>query len=161
LRGDDVDRHRYACASPHVRPAGGHLSSLDVRAMPHRWVPKKAQFLRLDPQDFTDDRDHAKQVVDNVESDAFAYTPGARNPQSSREPGRYGGSRIVGENNENGTVVWQALVRRSTADQVAGNIETLLVQAEDAGTDFRRRTAGRGRAPRHGLRARDGSDGRH
>lgn len=62
----------------------------------------------------------------------FAYAPGQSNQQASREPGRYGGQTVVGEQNDNGTVSWQALVRGSTYDQAAGNIEALLAAANRA-----------------------------
>jgi hypothetical protein len=65
-------------------------------------------------------------------SETFAYQPGANNQMTSREPTRFGGQVIVGEQNDNGTVSWQALVRGSTADQVAANIETLLTAANRA-----------------------------
>jgi hypothetical protein len=65
-------------------------------------------------------------------SETFAYQPGANNQMTSREPTRFGGQVIVGEQNDNGTVSWQALVRGSTADQVAAISETLLTAANRA-----------------------------
>lgn len=56
----------------------------------------------------------------------FAYAPGQQNPMASREPGRFGGQVVVGEQNDNGTASWQALVKGSTEDQAAANIEALL-----------------------------------
>lgn len=58
--------------------------------------------------------------------DTFAYAPGQQNQQASREPSRYGGSQVMGESNDNGTVTWQAFVRGATADVAAANIESLL-----------------------------------
>lgn len=67
--------------------------------------------------------------------DTFAYVPGAQNQQASREPGRYGGQVTVGEENDNGTVTWQALVRGATADIVTANIETLIDACNATGRD--------------------------
>jgi hypothetical protein len=68
------------------------------------------------------------EVAPNYQAikDTFAYAPGQANQQDSREPGRYGGSTVVGEQNDNGTVSWQALVKGNTPDQVAQNVEALL-----------------------------------
>ena len=74
------------------------------------------------------------EVAPNYEAigDTFAYAPGQANAQESREPGRYGGSTTVGEQNDNGTVSWSALVRGNTPDQVAQNVEALLESANRA-----------------------------
>jgi len=70
--------------------------------------------------------------------DTFAYAPGQRNQQASREPGRYGGQQVVGETNDNGTVSWQALVQGGPGQSiavVAANVEALLLACERTGRD--------------------------
>jgi hypothetical protein len=67
------------------------------------------------------------------------------------------GRSIVGEQNDNGTVTWQALVRGSTPDQVAANIE----RCSPPPTGPRRAGCWSGGRTAHVQRATSGSPARH
>jgi hypothetical protein len=63
---------------------------------------------------------------------SLSFTPGQKAQQMSQRQRRYGGAQQVGETTDNGQVAWQWLVKGTTADQAAQQIETVLAQAEQA-----------------------------
>jgi hypothetical protein len=70
-----------------------------------------------------------------AERDSFTYEPGESNTQSSREPGRYGGSLVVDEAQANGTVRWRAQIKGTTGDQVAQRTEALIAAINNDAPD--------------------------
>jgi hypothetical protein len=70
-----------------------------------------------------------------AERDSFTYEPGEANTQSSREPGRYGGSLVVDEAQANGTVRWRAQIKGTTGDQVAQRTEALIAAINNDAPD--------------------------
>lgn len=58
--------------------------------------------------------------------DTFKFTPAAATQQTSNSARRYGGSRIVGESHDNGSVSWNMLVKGTTQDNAAVAVEAVL-----------------------------------
>ncbi len=66
------------------------------------------------------------------ERGTFKFTPGASNAQSVRNSRRYGGSRMVGMTNDNGTISWTALVKGLSAPAAAFNVAQIIAEVESA-----------------------------
>lgn len=65
-----------------------------------------------------------------VVADSFSVTPGQKSQISAASDRRYGGSRQVGETNENAVVAWTILVKGSTPVECTSRVEQVLAVLE-------------------------------
>jgi hypothetical protein len=69
----------------------------------------------------------------NLLRGTFKLAAGQKRQQTAQVQTRYGGSRVVAESQENGTVSGMWLIAGATGDLVNSNTEALLEQVDDAG----------------------------
>jgi hypothetical protein len=75
-------------------------------------------------------RDYENGTTYQKSAGTFAINPPARTPNMTVAQGRYGGSRSIGELNENGSISWDAFVSGATADIALTNIEAMITDLE-------------------------------
>jgi hypothetical protein len=61
-----------------------------------------------------------------AERDTFQVVPSSRQTVWAQRQRRYGGARAVAESHGNGAISWRAIVKGSTVDQVAANVESVI-----------------------------------